>query len=121
MKTRAWDNVNKSWIESFYVNQDGEVLLFTDTDIDSLSVIDAILCPCIEMKDKKGVDLYRYDIIKADGFSPENYVIDFIDGAFCAINNNYKIWPLDMNHFYPSIGCQIEKIGNKFEHGELLK
>jgi uncharacterized phage protein (TIGR01671 family) len=72
------------------------------------------------LKDKNGKEIYEGDIIKSNSHKPTTFKIEFIEGGFCATQND-KDYPLDINHFYPSVGCMIEVIGNIYENPELLE
>lgn len=72
----------------------------------------------LDDKDKR--QIFEYDIVWAEQYNPQVYIIKFIEGGFCLYNNERDI-PIDINHFFPSVGCMIEKIGNTFEHKHLLE
>ena len=73
----------------------------------------------IGLHDKNGKEVFEDDIIKSKSHSPEEYVIKFIEGGFCATIN--EEWYLDINHFYDSTGCCMEVIGNVYQNSDLLK
>lgn len=69
-----------------------------------------------DSKDKK---VFEGDIIRAPQYNPEYMKISFIEGGFCA---TYKVnggYPIDIDHFYPSIGCMFEVVGNVVQNPEL--
>lgn len=115
-KFRAFDNVNKKWLDRFLITQDGRVLVsikqsgwqnFTDV------VVDATLCRSTGLKDKNGVMIFENDIIK---LYDEVYKIKFESGNF------YMVRPKDG---FCKILChyleEIEIIGNTLDHKHLLE
>lgn len=123
---RAWDKKNKRWLIEidFVIDSDGDIHLLKNIDgYYTLTQVAAVLCRSTGLKDRNGKMIFEFDIIKTDHHTPENYKIVFVDGAFCAnrIKEELDLYCLDMNHFYPSIGCQIEVVGNVLENPELLE
>lgn len=73
------------------------------------------------LRDKNGKEIYENDLIKSPSHNPPVMQIEFIEGGFCATSPKFEGFPIDINHFYPSVGTDIEIIGNIYEHNELLK
>jgi hypothetical protein len=70
------------------------------------------ICRPTELRDKNGTLIYENDKVIADGFSPSEYTISFIEGGFCLTHLDIEGYPIDINMMYPSIGCQIEVTGS---------
>jgi uncharacterized phage protein (TIGR01671 family) len=68
--------------------------------------------------DKKGVEIYKGDIVESKSHEPSKYIVDFIEGRFCMVNSQVS-YPTDINHFYPSVGTDLVVIGNIHENKEL--
>lgn len=129
---KACDNDNKCWLNSFFVRNDGEVLvpihIIDNTNLISLKAVNATPCRSTGLRDLKrtkefpdGEAIYENDIVKANNFKPAYYKVAFIEGGFCLINENFDIMPIDINTLYPSIGCQIKKVGNTFQNEHLRR
>jgi uncharacterized phage protein (TIGR01671 family) len=73
------------------------------------------------LKDKNGKEIYENDLVKSDSHNPAVYQIEFIEGGFCGTRPDLKGFPVDINHFYPSVGCEIEVIGNIYSNPDLIK
>ena len=72
------------------------------------------------LNDKQNNEIYEGDIVSATDYSPRYYQIAFIEGGFCLTRPDLEGFPIDINTMYPSIGCQIEVVGNVFDNPELL-
>ena len=42
-------------------------------------------------------------------------------GGYCLTHPDLEGFPMDINTMYPSIGCQIEVVGNIYENPEIMK
>jgi uncharacterized phage protein (TIGR01671 family) len=71
------------------------------------------------LHDKNGKEIYEGDICHSKNHEPSNYKVEFFEGGFCLTCEG--AYPIDINHFFPSIGCCIEVIGNVYENSDLLK
>ncbi|WP_277657229.1 YopX family protein [Seleniivibrio woodruffii] len=81
-----------------------------------------ILDQCVPLQftglhDKNGKEVYEGDIIANGDTKPAILQVKFLEGGFCCTAEG--ILPIDLNCFYPSIGCRFEVIGNIYENPEL--
>ena len=127
-KFRIWNKVKKHWhINEF--NLLGEISLMGDVGFDFTDdkpirlqeLNDLVVMQYTGMNDKNGKEIYEGDIIKSEDHNPKHMWIDFVEGGFVAQWNEKKDYPTDINHFYPSVGCCIEVVGNIWENEPLLK
>lgn len=72
------------------------------------------------LKDKKAQDVYEGYYVEAKNFTPQRYLVEFIEGGFCLTHPKLNGYPMDINLMYPSTGCQFEVIGNSYEQPNLL-
>lgn len=120
-KFRAWNKKTNIWQHKEPCDLIGECILYgywlSGVRISELN--DIVIMQFTEMYDKKENEIFEGDIVKADSHNPSHYIVEYIEGGFCC---TYKgCIPIDINHFYPSIGCQIEIVGNIFDNPELKK
>lgn len=80
---------------------------------------DCIIMQFTGLKDKFEKKIFTGDIVKSEIHNPSIFLVEFIEGGFCCTYEDSI--PIDINHFYPSIGCQIELIGNIYANPEFLK
>lgn len=119
------------WVEGFYTKSlegydaiccqmqmecggigSGLVWVYIPIDINTLGEFTGL-------KDKNGKEVYEGDIIANGDTKPAILQVKFLEGGFCCTAEG--ILPIDLNCFYPSIGCRFEVIGNIYENPELMK
>lgn len=115
---KAWDNDNKSWLNSFFVRNDGEVLvpihIIDNTNLISVKAVNATLCRSTFLTDMAGIIIYEDDIIKVNN---DIFKVVFANCTFKLIRiADYSC--IDLQFFKHS---KSEIIGNIFEHEHLLK
>ena len=118
IKFRVWDKESKEMLSDVSLWND-DFTSYLNEHIEYLQD-KCELMQYTGLKDKNGVEIYEGDIIKAENHKPSTYEIKFIEGGFCATRNDDD-YQIDINLFYPSVGCMIEVIGNIYKNPELLE
>ena len=96
------------------VHRDGDPMIMNE----SFAFHDVAQMQLVGTTDVKGKDVYEGDVISSKSHSPSRYLIQFIEGGFCATHPSISGYRIDINHFYPSVGTDIEIIGNIFQNPE---
>lgn len=111
IKFRAWDT-------KLSLMFDWESIKDTQLFWDALKGVDAEIMQFTGLLDKNGKEVYEGDIIANGDTKPAILQVKFLEGGFCCTAEG--ILPIDLNCFYPSIGCRFEVIGNIYENPELM-
>ena len=121
-KFRVWCKNKNQWETDYCVLTSDGVLLHRVRNMWVPLNRDAhIVVFSTGLNDKNGKEIFESDIVKAKDHEPSTYRIEFIDGGYCLTNPKLEGYPLDINILYPSIGCQIEVIGNTYDNPEFLE
>lgn len=67
-----------------------------------------------DMYDKNDREIFVGDKVRSISHEPQIMSVDFIEGAF-ALKAEADSWAIDISHFYPSIGTDLEIIGNIYD------
>lgn len=117
IKFRVWDKVGSEMIQ-----QDDMFELY---DVEELfekpSDEQYELMQFTGLKDKNGKEIYEGDVVNSKAHNPQNYLVAFIDCAFHCTHPKIEPYTIEPLHFYTSIGCHLEVIGNIYENPELLE
>lgn len=113
---RAWNNKKQSWQHKEPCDLLGEMILLGGwmQGVSIRDLNDIVIMQFTGLLDKNGKEIYEGDYVKSDIHTPSTYLVEFIEGGFCCTYENGM--PIDINHFYPSIGCQLEIVGNRFDN-----
>lgn len=120
-KFRAWNNKTKAWQHREPCDLLGEMILMGGwlAGVRLVELNDIVIMQNTGMFDKREQEIFEGDIVRAAGHNPELYVVEYIEGGFCCSCGANSI-PIDINHFYPSIGVQLEIVGNVYDNPELM-
>lgn len=69
--------------------------------------------------DKEGRRIYEGDLVQSKDHNPSIMEVRFVEGGFCAWWGSDD-YPIDINHFYDSLGCHITVIGNIYDNPDLV-
>jgi len=79
------------------------------------------ICQCTGETDMEGCNIFEYDIVNMDSWSPKEMIIGFIEGAFCLCNlkkfkNTGKLeYTADIHYIQHAGRKQAKIIGNVYE------
>ena len=59
----------------------------------------------------EGKEIFEGDKVKLESFSPSEYIVEFIEGAFCFTHPKITDYPIDINMVYGSTGPNVIIIG----------
>ena len=102
------------WVAGYYLRSRIEEHLIRDKNTGLEFIIDSdTLCQCTGLKDKNSVLVFEGDIIHAEKWKPQKYVVEWGKEAWCTkpLEEDSK-WLTDISHYYDSKGCMFEVIGN---------
>ena len=118
IKFRAWDTINKVWIDVFElkIGQSGEVMAIAALDGELYGLHQVKLVQFTGLCDKEGVEIYEGDILHGERTLGIRHRVGYTTGKFICYSR----------HGFPEAGiyhfskkCIV--IGNIYENLELLR
>ena len=121
---RVWDG--ERYRGNTYLDNYGELMEIVNTPMSlnsetlSISDEDYVIEFCTGIKGINGDLIYEGDIILATDFRPEINKVIFHQGGYHCEDPSDKRISTAIDFFFPSVGPQLEVIGNIHENPELL-
>lgn len=134
IKFRAWDKINKRWLNLFKIVFNEGVSAVEDLEGEMYGLHQVELMQFTGLKDCEGVDIYEGDILKINDIYRDDDGAEFTENHISIVEWNEKharfivnlkedgeYYYSGINDFYEFDFDDIEVIGNVFENPELVK
>jgi len=120
IKFRAWDSINKIWIDPFklILMRCGSVQSVESLDGEIYGTHQVFLNQYTGLKDRNGKEIYEGDVLRGYGSAIKRFVVSFSNGSF-VLYHNFGRWGL-LSRIFEIEELPVEIIGNLYENPELL-